>query len=327
MSSETDEQYMNEKIGVVGELSERMKQLEPDAYKNRRDDEEFPPPPPVFQTYAEQLSENDNVDDDDDLPPPPTPLQPGLCHVCSEEVQSGGCKALGKTFHIDCFKCTNCKKQLEEKFFSMEEQPLCEACYKIEDKTCDICEKEIDGDCLMSNGKHFHHDCMKCSICGDSLSGTYFTFEDKLICEKDYKDTQKSCSECGNIISGPYYTLDNDKVVCEVDYKKMLGNCERCGKVVEGKILKVSGGFYHPDCFTCMICKESLIGVKFSLDDDKNVYCQEDYQRKHAATCSACREPIVPKKGETSAARLRALGRDFHPECFKCEVTLLGIWC
>ena len=33
----------------------------------------------------------------------------------------------------------------------------------------------------------------------------------------------------------------------------MLGNCERCVKVVEGKILKVSGGFYHPDCFTCVV--------------------------------------------------------------------------
>jgi hypothetical protein len=33
----------------------------------------------------------------------------------------------------------------------------------------------------------------------------------------------------------------------------MLGNCERCGKVVKGKILKVSGGFYHPDCFTCVV--------------------------------------------------------------------------
>ena len=28
---------------------------------------------------------------------------------------------------------------------------------------------------------------MKCSVCGDRLNGTYFTFLDKLICEKDYK--------------------------------------------------------------------------------------------------------------------------------------------
>ena len=28
---------------------------------------------------------------------------------------------------------------------------------------------------------------MTCSVCGDRLNGTYFTFLDKLICEKDYK--------------------------------------------------------------------------------------------------------------------------------------------
>ena len=28
---------------------------------------------------------------------------------------------------------------------------------------------------------------MKCSVCEDRLNGTYFTFLDKLICEKDYK--------------------------------------------------------------------------------------------------------------------------------------------
>ena len=36
--------------------------------------------------------------------------------------------------------------------------------------------------------------------------------------------------------------------------------------------------------------------------------------------CFCFRQPILPKQGETAAARLRALGRDFHPECFKCEV-------
>ena len=30
---------------------------------------------------------------------------------------------------------------------------------------------------------------MTCSVCGDRLNGTYFTFLDKLICEKDYKVT------------------------------------------------------------------------------------------------------------------------------------------
>ena len=32
-----------------------------------------------------------------------------------------------------------------------------------------------------------------------------------------------------------------------------------------------------------------------------------------------CKKHIVPKKGETKVQKLRALGRDFHLQCFKCE--------
>ena len=37
---------------------------------------------------------------------------------------------------------------------------------------------------------------MTCSVCGDSLNGTYFTFLNKLICERDYN---VSLSELANI--------------------------------------------------------------------------------------------------------------------------------
>jgi len=316
MNRAEEDLYLPEKSSVLGELSCRMRQSGTESYKNRRDDEEFPPPPPVFETFGSQLPGNDDIDD---LPPPPTPLQSGECFICCEIVESGGCTANGKTYHQQCFKCNNCCNILQDKFFTADDQTLCELCYKVENKICEMCDKTIEGDCLMSKGKHFHEECMKCSVCGESLRGTYFTYMDKLICEKDYQETQQSCSECGSVISGAYYTLDNDKVVCEEDYRKLLGNCERCGKVVEGKILKVSEGFYHPDCFTCVVCDMSLVGVPFSRDDDKKVYCSDDYRKKHAVLCSACSEHIVPKKGETTAARIRALGRDFHPECFKCE--------
>jgi len=85
------------------------------------------------------------------------------------------------------------------------------------------------------------------------------------------------------------------------------------------RIMKVSGSLFHPDCFTCTVCQKSMVGVPFSLDDDKKIYCAEDYQRKHASICSACSQPILPRAGETSAPRLRAMGRDFHPACFKCQ--------
>ena len=43
--------------------------------------------------------------------------------------------------------------------------------------------------------------------------------------------------------------------------------------------------------------------------------------RIFAFKCSVCTKPIVPKEGQTKAPRIRALDRDFHPQCFKCEVS------
>jgi hypothetical protein len=50
---------------------------------------------------------------------------------------------------------------------------------------------------------------------------------------------------------------------------------------------------------------------------------QDDYAKKKAFKCSYCKKPIVPKEGQNTAPRLRAMGRDFHPDCFKCEVRSL----
>ena len=92
---------------------------------------------------------------------------------------------------------------------------------------------------MISAGKYFHKKCMKvcvwhgnvyffiklsfkCSVCGNTLNGTYFTFLNKLICEKDYKLVQKSCAECHQPISDVYYTLDDGTVLCENDYKVNL---------------------------------------------------------------------------------------------------------
>ena len=44
------------------------------------------------------------------------------------------------------------------------------------------------------------------------------------------------------------------------------------------------------------------------------------YSRKYAPKCCACNLPIAPKDGETTAQRLTAFEKDWHPDCFKCQV-------
>jgi len=202
----------------------------------------------------------------------------------------------------------------------VDDKFVCSKCSSQEwDKVCGICSKVVLGDCLLSSGKYFHKNCMKCSVCGDQLQGTYFTFMDKLVCEKDYKLMQKICTECGCVISDVYYTREDGKVVCEADYKKSLDVCKRCCRPVEGKLVKLSGSVFHPPCFTCKSCNISLVGVPFNVESDGEMYCGDCFKKKHAAVCSVCRLPILPRKGEAAASRLRALGRDFHPHCFRCE--------
>ena len=43
--------------------------------------------------------------------------------------------------------------------------------------------------------------------------------------------------------------------------------------------------------------------------------------RLFAEKCYKCKRPIVPVDGGKVAPKLRALGQDYHPDCFKCQVT------
>jgi len=51
----------------------------------------------------------------------------------------------------------------------------------------------------------------------------------------------------------------------------------------------------------------------------KNIYCVADWALRKAYRCVTCKKAIVPAEGQKTAPRLRALGKDYHPDCFKCE--------
>ena len=96
---------------------------------------------------------------------------------------------------------------------------------------------------------------------------------------------------------------------------------QRCHNDVSGtEIVRITGACFHPACFTCVECDKKLVHESFISDDKFNIYCEDDYNRKKACKCSYCKKPIVPRPGEKTVPRLRALGKDFHPNCFKCEV-------
>ena len=82
-------------------------------------------------------------------------------------------------FH-NLINCTT--NSFKESIYHVNISPVQKAC-----DVCSVCNQPIKGDSVVSNNKVFHPECMKCYVCGDGLRGTYFTFEDKPICEMHYK--------------------------------------------------------------------------------------------------------------------------------------------
>lgn len=128
-----------------------------------------------------------------------------------------------------------------------------------------------------------------------------------------------TCSQCAlNLQGKPFYTLEG-KPYCEYDYLQTLEKCSVCMNPILERILRATGKPYHPQCFTCVVCKKSLDGVPFTVDATNQNYCIEDFHRKFAPCCCVCKEPIMPEPGETETVRVVALDRSFHFECYKCE--------
>jgi len=242
----------------------------------------------------------------------------GKCGICMKVIKEDGCTAFGKVYHKECFKCCVCKRRIDGKFFQKNGKPYCEKDYAKIVEECCVCKQPIKGDCIESGKKAYHPGCLKCFVCNEILRGQYFFFEGEPICEEDYKRRADKCSECKEPIIGTVYTLDG-KNFCEEHYMGKSEGCPKCGEKITGHMVRTNSAAFHSKCFTCVACGKDLSHDEFVLDEQKTIYCTEDWAKKKAYRCVTCKRAIVPTEGQTKAPRLRALGKDYHPDCFKCE--------
>ncbi|XP_052441081.1 LIM domain-containing protein 1 [Carassius gibelio] len=97
-----------------------------------------------------------------------------------------------------------------------------------------------------------------------------------------------------------------------------FGTCAKCTGGVYGAAqgCQAMGQVYHDSCFTCCVCGQKLKGKAF-YEFSGRVFCEEDYlysSVKHfAEVCTSCGYLITDMV-------LQALGKSFHPDCFRCFI-------
>lgn len=155
---------------------------------------------------------------------------------------------------------------------------------------CTKCRQPIVGDTpgVTALGKTFHVTCFCCDECRKQLAG---------------------CS---------FYSVDG-RNLCQVDYMNSLEKCDKCLTPITQKILRALGKAFHPDCFVCPTCVKSLDGIPFTMDKANQAYCLDCYHERFSPRCAVCLKAIAPIGNETEVARVIAMDRSYHLECYQCE--------
>ncbi|NXP81324.1 ZYX protein, partial [Ramphastos sulfuratus] len=170
-------------------------------------------------------------------PPPAEAATSELCGFCQKPLSrtQPAVRALDCLFHVECFTCFKCEKQLQgQQFYNVDEKPFCEDCYASTLEKCSVCKQTITDRMLKATGNSYHPQCFTCVMCHTSLEGSSFIVDqaNQPHCVNDYhRKYAPRCSVCSQPIMPEPGKDETVRVVAlEKNFHMKCYKCEDCGK-------------------------------------------------------------------------------------------------
>ncbi|KAF9107325.1 hypothetical protein BGX29_006689 [Mortierella sp. GBA35] len=189
--------------------------------------------------------------------PPKPELAPAVqnCGKCELQMQGSFVRALGATYHLDCFKCLDCDEIVASKFFPITET---------DGRQYPLCERD-----------YFRRLNMVCHACGEALRGSYITALDH-----KYHIEHFTCSVCPTVF-GPqdsYYEHDG-KVYCHYHYSLCYAaKCAGCRTAILKQFVEINRNsqdeHWHPECY--MIHKFWNVKLSFTPEGEEEQKSEEE---------------------------------------------------
>ncbi|KAL8419400.1 hypothetical protein RB594_002578 [Gaeumannomyces avenae] len=186
---------------------------------------------------------------------------------------------------------------------------------------CHECRLPIEGRfvALRGSNERFHPHCFSCYTCGTSLEALEISPEPEPA--RDARLNRIRRRAAGELLDeAPGQTMAEDgderlRFFCHLDWHEQFApRCKHCTTPIIGEHIVALGGHWHIGHFFCAECGDPFQHGATHIEKDGYAWCagcQAKQTERRAPKCRRC-------KGAVIGQYVRALGAEWHDECFRC---------
>ena len=186
---------------------------------------------------------------------------------------------------------------------------------------CHECGDFIEGRfvSLAGSSERFHPQCFSCYACGTSLEALEISPEpDNFRAVRLDRIARRAAGEALPDQPGQTMAEDGDerlRFYCHLDWHELFApRCKHCKTPIMGEHVVALGSHWHFGHFFCAECGDPFEKGMTHIEKDGYAWCvscQTKRTERRAPKCRGCKKAVVGQY-------IRALGGEWHDECFRC---------